>query len=78
MKRKTKTQTTTALQTFEARKASIAKKAAKLATLLEQYDREISTRPGGHQDWGHAGTLGNVDALLDQALESLTSAIARR
>lgn len=75
MKRKTTTTNQpTALETFETRKAAIAKKAAKFAALLEQYDRTISSTPGGHRDWGHAGTLGHVDELLTRALESLADA----
>lgn len=77
MSRKTAKVEQTALQTFEARKAAIAKKSAKFAALLQEYDRAISGVAGGHQDWGHAGTLGNVEQLIDQALESLIDATAR-
>lgn len=63
----------TALETFEARKANIAKNARKFAAALENYDRQISVA-GDHANWEHAGTLAHVEELLARALDAVTSA----
>lgn len=64
----------TALETFELRKANILKMARSLESKIREYDLAISSQPGGHQDWGHAGTLQNIEDLLANAHEALASA----
>lgn len=66
----------TALEAFEARKANITQLLVKINSNLGAYDRDISTVPGGHSHWSHARTLANVERLLQEALDSLTSARA--
>lgn len=63
----------TALETFEARKANIAKVARKFAAALDNYDRQVSIA-GDHANWEHAGTLAHVEELLGRALDAVTSA----
>jgi len=77
MNRKPKTATPpqTALAAFEAHKAKILKMLAQLPAHVEMYDREISSTPGGHLDWSHAGTMGEVSKQVEAALQSVLDAL---
>ncbi len=66
--------TKTALATFLERRTEIAKRATRLISALDAYDREISGAPLGHSDWGHAGTLEAILESLTNAEQVLASA----
>lgn len=68
--------TKTALEAFEQEKAAILALLVKFAPNLHEYDREISSTPGGHRNYQHAGTLEYVREHIESALECLTNARA--
>ncbi|HEV8364589.1 MAG TPA: hypothetical protein VGQ52_13830 [Gemmatimonadaceae bacterium] len=75
-KRTSKTEHGTALEAFEQEKAQISRLLGQIQHCMHEYDRDVSSVPGGHQDWSHAGTLTNVREALEGAMESLDSARA--
>lgn len=64
----------TALESFEAEQAAIVALLRNIPQQIRDYDREISSSPGGHSDWGHAGTLCHVRQQLQQIVEQLGDA----
>lgn len=64
----------TALLAFEDEKAAILAMLRNIPQQLQDYDREISSSPGGFSDWGHAGTLADIRQKLGQIVTQLGDA----
>jgi hypothetical protein len=74
MKLKPRKYQQTALQAFEAEHAHIVALLNNLPQQLREYDRDISSVPGGHAEWTHAGTLAHVREQLQHVMTELASA----
>lgn len=66
----------TALEAFEAEHKAIAALLARISVEILDYDRDISSVPGGHQSYAHAGTLEYVRTQLELQVSHLRSARA--